>query len=325
MARAIWSGSISFGLVNVPVKAFTAVHDHKVHFHRLEKGSGARIRNQQVSDKSGKPVESDDVELGYELTKGHYVTFESDEIDRLRPSSTRSIDVSDFVPLEDIDPVFYEHTYWLAPDGDAAEKAYGLLLAAMTDQQRVGIGSVVMRTKQYLAAIRPFDGALAMSTMRFADEVVSRSDIDQLPRSIPKPSANELKLANQIVDALAGDWKPDTYHDTFTEELRDLITRKGKGEEIVVEESDEGDHDADVIDLMAALQASVDQARSPRRKSRAGSRKKAATKKAASKKAPSHAKGKGSKGAASGAGTKKKSASTRSATASARRPRSKSA
>jgi len=319
MARAIWSGSISFGLVNVPVKAFTAVHDHKVHFHRLEKGTGARIRNQQVSDTSGKPVESDDVELGYELTKGHYVTFESDEIDRLRPSSTRSIDVSDFVPLEDIDPVFYEHTYWLAPDGDAAGKAYGLLLAAMNDQQRVGIGSVVMRTKQYLAAIRPFDGALAMSTMRFADEVVSRTDIDQLPRSISKPSAKELKLANQIVDALADDWKPDRYHDTFTEELRDLITRKGKGEKIVVEEPDDGDHDADVIDLMAALQASVDQARSPRRRSRAGSGKKSTTKKAASP-----AKAKGSKGGASRAGTRKKSASPRSTTTS-RRPRSKSA
>src|SRR6478735_6342061 len=219
MARAIWSGSISFGLVNVPVKAFTAVHDHKVHFHRLEKKTGARVRNQQVSETSGKPVERDDVELGYELHKGRYVTFRQDEVNDLKPASTRTIDVADFVPLEDIDPVFHQSTYWLAPDGDAATKPYGLLLAAMTDQQRVGIGSVVMRTKQYLAAIRPFEGALAMSTMRFADEVVARSDIDQLPTRIAKPSAKELKLATQIVDALATDWKPAQYHDTFTEEL----------------------------------------------------------------------------------------------------------
>jgi DNA end-binding protein Ku len=274
MARAIWSGTISFGLVNVPVKAFTAVRDHKVHFHRLEKKSGSRVRNQQVSEKSGKAVERDDVELGYEIAKGRYVTFEQGEVDDLKPASTRSIDVADFVPLEEIDPVFYEHTYWLAPDGDAAEKAYGLLLTAMTDQQRVGIGTVVMRTKQYLAAVRPFEGALALSTMRFADEVVPRSDIDQLPKKIEKPTAKERKLAVQIVDALATDWDPERYHDTFTEELRDLIRRKDEGEEVVVEDR-EDEESAEVLDLMAALQASVDRNTKGRSRSKAGGRSKA--------------------------------------------------
>lgn len=270
MARSVWSGSISFGLVNVPVKAYTAVHDHDVHFHRLDKESGARVRNQQVSEKTGETVERGDIELGYETAKGRYVTFDPEEIEGLRPASTRSIDVSDFVPLEDIDPVFYEHTYWLAPDGDAATGAYELLLAAMVDQQRVGIGTVVMRTKQYLAAVRPFDGALAMSTMRFADEVVSRDDLDAIPTKVAEPPKKQLDLALQIIEALAGDWKPDQYHDTYTEELRDLIERKAAGEELVVEENDAGGG-AEVLDLMDALRASVDQARSGSRKAKRAS------------------------------------------------------
>lgn len=305
MARAIWSGSISFGLVNVPVKAFTAVHDHKVHFHRLEKKTGARVRNQQISEKSGKAVERDDVELGYEVGKGRYVTFEQDEVTTLKPASTRTIDVADFVPLEDIDPVFYKSTYWLAPDGDAATKPYGLLLAAMIDQQRVGIGSVVMRTTQYLAAIRPFEGALAMSTMRFADEVLERSEIEQLPKKVAKPTAKELELATQIVDALAADWEPDRYHDTFTEELRDLIERKDEGEDVVVEEPDQ-DEGAEIVDLMAALQASVDRTRAGRAKARgrAGGTRKTAKK--AAKKATSRSKASGSSKAARRTTTEKK-------------------
>jgi DNA end-binding protein Ku len=335
MARAIWSGTISFGLVNVPVKAFTAVRDHKVHFHRLEKESGARVRNQQVSEKTGEAVERDDVELGYEIAKGRYVTFEQGEVDDLKPASTRSIDVADFVPLEEIDPVFYEHTYWLAPDGDAAEKAYGLLLTAMTDQQRVGIGTVVMRTKQYLAAVRPFEGALALSTMRFADEVVPRSDIEQLPKKIEKPTAKERKLAVQIVDALAAEWDPERYHDTFTEELRDLIRRKDEGEEVVVEDRDD-EESAEVLDLMAALQASVDRNSKGRRRTKASGRTTSGStsgaRKAGAKKASSTAKGASARKAASSrsgkakkatgtkkAGTAKKSATTKKGTGRAKR------
>lgn len=328
MARAIWSGAISFGLVNVPVKAYTAVRDHKVHFHRIEKGTGARVRNQQVSEKSGKEVESGDVELGYELDKGTYVTFDPGEVDELRPQSTRSIDVSDFVPLVDIDPVFYEHTYWLAPDGEAGERAYGLLLAAMEDAQRVGIGTVVMRTKQYLTAIRPLDGALAMSTMRFADEVVDRDSIDAIPAKAPKVGAKEKKLAAQIVDALASDWDPDRYHDTFTEELRDLIERKSKGEEVVVEAPPEQKEGSNVVDLMAVLQASVDQARGKRsgssRSTRASSsgsgsssKGRSGTKKAVAKKASSKR---------SSSSTSKSSASKRSTKKAAKKaPAKKSA
>jgi DNA end-binding protein Ku len=261
MARAVWSGTVSFGLVNVPVKAFTAVRDHDVHFHRVVEGTATRVRNKQVNEKTGREVPSDKIEMGYELDSGNYVTFDPKEIEDLRPRSTRSIDVSDFVPLVEIDPMFYERTYWLAPADDAAEAAYGLLLAAMIDQERVAIGTVVMRTKQYLAAVRPVDGALAMSTMRFADEVVDRASIDQIPKKAAKPTPEQLKLATQFIDALATDWDPERYHDDFTEELRDIIKRKAKGEEVEVEEPVQPTGEAEVVDLMEVLQASVDAAR----------------------------------------------------------------
>ena len=236
MARPIWSGSISFGLVNVPVKAYTAVRDHDVHFHQLDKKSGARIRNKKVSEKSGKEVDADEIQLGFEIQKGRYVTFDKDEVKQLKPASTRAIEVTDFVALEDVDPIYYDRTYWLGPANDDGKQAYQLLLSAMEDRERVGIGTVVMRNKQYLAAVRPLDGALAMSTMRFADEVVARSEVDGVPTRRSKPEAKALKLAVQIVDSLAGDWKPEQYHDTYAEELRKRIKAKDKGKEVVEDE-----------------------------------------------------------------------------------------
>jgi DNA end-binding protein Ku len=260
MARPVWTGSISFGLVNVPVKAYTAVRDHDVHFHQLEKGTGARIRNRKVSEKTGREVKAAKIEMGFEVRKGRYVTFETDELSDLRPASTHAIEVTDFVALDDVDPIYYERTYWLGPDGDQGKEAYQLLLAAMEDRQRVAIGTVVMRNKQYLSAIRPLDGALAMSTMRFADEVVPRAEVDGVPARRAKPEAKALKLATQIVDSLSADWKPEQYHDTYAEELRARIKAKDKGKD-VVEAPEREEEKADVLDLMAALEASVDRER----------------------------------------------------------------
>src|SRR3954447_8764109 len=259
MPRAIWSGGISFGLGSVTVKAFAAVRDHSVHFNQLEKGTGARIQYKKVSDKTGKEVPSDDIESGYEVSSGKYVIVEDDELDKLRPRSSRTIDVADFVDLHEIDPIYYERTYWLGPDGEAAERPYRLLLAAMESEAKAGIGTVVMRKKQYLAAIRPLDGALAMSTMRFADEVVPQSDVEALPGKGAKPADKELKLASQIIDSLATDWDPKRYHDTYTEELKRLIEAKAEGKDVVVEE--EAPAEAAVVDLMQALEASLAAAR----------------------------------------------------------------
>jgi DNA end-binding protein Ku len=293
MARAVWSGTISFGLVNLPVKAYSASHDHAVHFNQLDKENGARVRYQKVSDKTHKVLEADDIELGYETSKGKYVTFTSDELADMQPESTRVLEVADFVDLADIDPIYYERTYWIAPDGEAATGAYRLLLAVMEDEGRVGIGSVVMRNKQYLAAVRPLDGALAMSTMRFADEVVPKSEITGIPRR-GKADAKQVKLAKQIIDALATDWDPKRYKDTYTDELRAVIRRKEKGQTVEVAAKDE-DKTASVIDLMAALQQSVDDAKAGRTRKkkapakRSSARTSTASKRTAAKKAPARA------------------------------------
>jgi len=271
MPRPTWSGSISFGLVNVPVKAYTAVRDHSVHFHQLDKKTGARVQYKKVSSKSGRALEADQIEKGYEVTKGHYVVIDEDEFDELRPQSTRTIDVADFVELASIDPIYYANTYWLGADGEGADRAYRLLLAAMEKSQRVAIGSVVMRNKQYLAAIRPLDGALAMSTMRFADEVVARKEIETIPSARSKPSDRELRLATQIVDSLAAEWDPAQYHDTYTEELEKLIKAKAKGKDVTREP--EVEEKSNVLDLMEALQASVERHRERGSAAPAGSKK----------------------------------------------------
>jgi DNA end-binding protein Ku len=269
MPRAVWSGTISFGLVNIPVKAYTAVRDHKVHFHELD-SRGGRVRHEKVSARTGKPV--DELRLGFETSKGHYVRFTPQEIEALRPESTRTIDVTEFVDLAEIDPIFYDRTYWLAPATDEAKPAYALLRQAMEEAQRVAIGTVVMRRKQYLAAARPIDGALALSTMRFADEVVPSTTIDRIPSKSGKPRKQEMELAAQIIDSLGSEWDPERYHDTYTEELRTLIKRRSKHGKAEAPEEAPDEEPAKVVDLMEALEASVRRAREggskPRRRAR---------------------------------------------------------
>jgi DNA end-binding protein Ku len=288
MPRAIWSGSISFGLVNVPVKAYTAVRDHTIHFHQLDRKTGARVEYRKVSSKSGRKLDADDIEKGYEITKGKYVVVDEREFDELRPRSTRTIDVTDFVELAAIDPIYYANTYWLGTEGEGAVRAYRLLFEAMEKKQQVAIGTVVMRNKQYLAAIRPLDGALAMSTMRFADEVVPRAEVDDIPSARVEPTDRELRLATQMIDSLTTDWDPARYADTYTDELRDLIEAKAKGKDVTVEPDIEPE--AKVLDLMEALQASVEQHRSrakarPTGRKRTSVRKHSATKRTPAKRA----------------------------------------
>lgn len=255
MARAIWSGSISFGLVSIAVQVYAAVKDHGTHFHQMERGSGSRIRYEKVSERSGQPVADDDIELGYEVAKGQLVTVDREQLGTLRPRSTRTVEISDFVKLAEIDPVFFHRTYWLAPDGEGAGRPYGLLVAAMEDRKQAGIGTVVMRNKQYLAAIRPRDGALAMSTMHFADEIVPKDEAGSLPLRSAKPGPKELRLATEVIDSLSTTWDPGRYRDTYTDEVHKLIKRQAKGKHLVVEEP--AAEQAELIDLTKALEASL--------------------------------------------------------------------
>ena len=256
MARAIWSGSISFGLVNVPVKVYAAVKRQDLSFHQFEEDTNARIRYKKVSEKTGKEVPADRIAKGYELSKGHYVMLDPEELESFAPRATRTIDIEDFVSLEEIDPIYYDHTYYLSPEeGEGAERAYSLLLQAMEKQKKVAIGLVVMRGKQYLAAIRPYaEGALALSTMLFHDEVLAITDIEGLPVKKSGVSDREVKMAAQIVESLTRDWDPERYHDTYREQVLEYIEKKAAGEEVVIEEEPERPA---AVDLMAALEASL--------------------------------------------------------------------
>ena len=282
MPRSIWTGSISFGLVNVPVKLYSAVHSEDIHFHQLEEGTGARIKQKRVSEKTGREVPWEKIVKGYELGKGRYVVVTPEELEEYEPKATKTVEIEDFVDLDDIDPVYYDSTYYLAPAGEGAGgvKAYRLLLEAMEKEKKVGIGRFVMRTKQYLAAIRPYDGALALSTMLFEDEIVPRTEIDDLKLRGGSVSDREVRMAAQIIESLTTEWKPSRYHDTYRERVLELIDKKAKGEEIVVDESEA--QPQKVTDLMAALEESLQATKRPTKA--ATSKRSAARKKAAPRK-----------------------------------------
>jgi DNA end-binding protein Ku len=252
----MWSGAISFGLVNVPVKLYSAVSRKTVRFHQLNAKTGTRIAQKRVDPSTGEEVNYEDLVKGYELTKEHYVVITPEELEALDPEKSRTIDIEDFVDLADIDPVYYDHPYYLIPDKGAA-KAYGLLLNAMRESGKVAIARVVLRTKENLVAIRPAPGnVLMMETMIFADEVVPPDDIDELPEAKDlKASDRELKMAQQLIDSLSSDFEPEKYHDEYREKVLELIERKAAGEEIAVQP--EAPKPEKVPDLMAALEASL--------------------------------------------------------------------
>jgi DNA end-binding protein Ku len=273
MARALWSGSISFGLVNVPVKLYPAIRHKDVHFHQLDEKSGARIRNRRVSETSGREVPSDRIVKGYELDQGTYVPVTDEELEAVEPERTHTIDVEDFVALAEVDPLQYVNTYWVSPAGDrGAPKAYALLRSAMERTDRVAIARFVLRTKEHLVMLRPAENALALHTMLYPDEIVAASDVDGLPVRV-KADDRELKMASQLIESLTVKWDPKRYKDTYREKLLDVIKRKAKGEEIVAEPDRE--KAAEVVDLMAALEASIEASRQRGGKSRSKSRSRA--------------------------------------------------
>ena len=261
MPRSIWNGAISFGLVNVPVALYSAVEPKDIQFHQMTK-SGHRIRMKRVDEKTGREVEYGDLLKGYELSKGKYVIIERDELAAAAPKQTRTIEIEDFVDLAEIDPIYYESTYYLAPRGSGADKAYALLREAMERADRAGIGRFVLRTKQYLAAVRASDGVLLLNTMYFADEIRASTGLD-VPKRV-KVGTRELKIAEQLIESLTVDWKPDRYDDTYRAEVLKVIRKKSKGQAITVEEEEEPR--AKVVDLVEALQASLDQRRKPRKR-----------------------------------------------------------
>jgi DNA end-binding protein Ku len=259
----MWSGSISFGLVNIPVKLYSAVSRKTVHFNQLEAATNARIKQKRVSAETGEEVPYEQIVKGYELAGGSYVVITDDELAALDPKAIRTIDIDEFVDLADIDPIFYDSAYYLSPD--KATKPYALLARALEETGKVGIARFVMRTKQYLAAIRPQDGRLLLSTMVYADEVNDPLEIPELAdvEDIELPE-RELAMAGQLIESLSAEFEPDKFHDTYREAVLALIEQKASGEEIVAPVAEE--EPAKVVDLMAALEASVAAAKDARKR-----------------------------------------------------------
>jgi len=258
VARAIWSGSISFGLLNVPVKLYSAVSKQTVRFRELREDDGARIRHKRVAESDGEEVPYEKIVKGYEYAPDQYVVLTKDELSELDPKRTRAIEIQDFVDLDDIDPIYFEQPYYLGPD-KGAERAYALLVQAMKDAHKVAVARFVLRNKEHLAAIRPMEDVLTLTTMRFHDEVTQPNDLDGevFEEAKPqKPEKRELEMAKQLIESLTSDFKPNTYRDEYREELLDLLERKAEGKDVVSAPSEEP-KPTKAPDLMAALEESL--------------------------------------------------------------------
>ncbi|MDH3755919.1 MAG: Ku protein [Acidimicrobiia bacterium] len=280
MPRAIWSGSVSFGLVTIPVRLFPAVKRKTVRFNQLDARTGTRIRQQKVSSVDGSEIPREQLVRGYELAPDTFVTITDDELASLDPEASRTIDVLEFVELADIDPVFFDSAYWLVPD-EIAAKAYRLLAEALSVSGKVGVARFVMRTKQYLAALRPRDGALTMSTMVYADEVVGAETVEGLEAVAEvEVDARELEVALQLIESLSEDFDASTHTDSHREAVLELIERKRTGEVEVVTPTPSATADR-VVDLMAALEASVAQADKAKKRHPSAAEKKSASRKSA--------------------------------------------
>jgi DNA end-binding protein Ku len=266
MPRAIWSGAISFGLVNIPVKLYSAVSRKTVRFHQLDRDTNQRIQQKRVNPETGEEVPYENLVKGYEIGPDRYVVITPEELEAVEPEKTRTIDIQDFVDLDQIDPIYYDHPYYLAPD-KGATKAYKLLLDAMKNAGRVAIARVVIRSKEHLVAIRPRDDVLTMETMLFADEVIPPDSLDEVSADgAGKTSKKELDMAKQLIDSLSGDFEPEKYRDEYRDSVLEMIERKAQGEEIVVEATPE--EPKKVPDLMAALEASIQASKSQGGKAR---------------------------------------------------------
>jgi DNA end-binding protein Ku len=285
MARAIWNGYINFGLVSVPVGLFSATVEHELDFHQFQRGTSDRIRYKRVNERTGREVDYDKIVKGHDLGGGEYVIVEQDELADIAPGRSRSLEISQFVDLDEIDPIYYQKSYYLGPSDKENASAYALLRDALAKANRAGIASFVMRSKEYLACIRADDKVLVLETMYFADEI---RDPVEVIGSLPAKSSGgkQLSMAVDLIEAMSGPWRPVDYKDSYTERVKKLVDTKRKGKEVVFNE--EEPEATPVTDLVSALRASVEAARARRQGGSAAKKttaKKTAGKKTAGKKA----------------------------------------
>ena len=287
MARAIWSGYISFGLVSVPIGLYSATEEHNLDFHQFQRGTSDRIRNKRVNERTGREVDYDKIVKGHDVGGGEYVIVEQEELADIAPGRSRSLEITRFVDLDEIDPIHFQKSYYLAPSDKENASSYGLLRDALAKTNRAGIASFVMRSKEYLAAIRADGNVIVLETMFFADEI--RDPAKELSDLPGKKSGKQLSMAVDLIEAMSGTWRPGDYKDSYTERVKQLVADKRKGKEIVFNE--EEPEATSTTDLVSALRASVEEARKRRqsggsaKKTRRRTAKKATAKKTTAKKA----------------------------------------
>jgi DNA end-binding protein Ku len=251
MPRALWTGSVSFGLVNVPVRLYSAVSEHKLQFHFVHEKDESSIGYQKICKLEEKPVPDKEIVKAFEYRKGEYVYMEDEDFEAARVEGSKTIEITDFVPYEQIDPIYFAHTYYAGPQ-EGAEKVYSLLVKAMEDSELAAIAKFVMRDRQYLGALRVREGTITLEQLHFADEVRSAKEIRPKLARIEK---RELEMAQQLIDNFSGDWKPEQYKDTYRDALCEVIEAKRRGEEIHIAAQPE---EEEPTDLMAALRASLE-------------------------------------------------------------------
>jgi DNA end-binding protein Ku len=262
MARVIWTGALAFGLVNIPVGLYPATEDRTVHFNQFQKGTSDRIRYKRVNERTGQEVNFGDIVKGREVDEDTYVLLTDDELEAVEPGRTRTIDITDFVDLNEVDPIYFQRTYYLAPRGDGTERSYALLHQALSATNRVGIATLVMRSKEYLVAIRPQEDVLTLETMYFADEIRDPLESTGYQPSGQQAKPRELDIAQQLIESMTTDWDPENYHDTYRQRVEELIESKRKGEEITAEAP--APRPSKVVDLTETLRRSVEEARGRR-------------------------------------------------------------
>lgn len=266
MARPVWSGSLTFGLVTLPVRLYTATDSHTLHFHQIQRGTSDRIRNQRVNERTGEEVAADDIVKGLDAGDA-YVLVEPEELDDIAPGRSKALEISGFVELAEVEPVFFDRTYYLGPRGKEYAKVYALLQRALDRSGKAGIATFVMRNREYLVAVKAEGDVLALHTLHWADEVRDpHQEVPDLPGRA-KPTEKELKTALQLIEALATPWNPEDYRDTYQERVRRLVAAKSKGE--TVEKEAEAPESTNVIDLMDVLNASLNTARGERKATKA--------------------------------------------------------
>ena len=315
MARSIWKGSITFGLVNIPVGLYSAESRQEVSFHQLDKRDMSRIRYKRVSESTGKETPWDNIVRGYEYEEGKYVILSDEDLQRASPEKTQTVDILDFVDLEEIDPRYFDKPYYLAPDKRGA-KSYALLRETLRRTRKVGIATVVIRSKQYLAAVTVHEDVIVLNILRYAQELRDYNDLD-LPKGNEGVSERELDMAERLVEGMVASWDPEQYHDTYQEDLKEMIERRVKAGQIEAgaEPEEEAPKPArgQVVDLMALLKRSVEESGSGSGGSKAPAKKAPAKKSAAKKSAPAKKAAPAKKTAA------KKTAAKKTTSSSARR------